>query len=143
VTLPNESSPSPSIVDHEEAAPSRQDLLQRAAALGPRMTWASIRIDSSDPILGAKMLPRVVERRARFRRVVKVALGACVACCMVATVASAFSSTTAPDTSSPSAARNASTVPVETLELGERTKAPGHVVATIRPASAPKHAKRR
>jgi len=116
---------------YEDSAPSRQDLLQRAAELGPfRMTWESI-VVPSDPILSKKMEPTVVERRARFRKVVKAALGGCVAFCLAALVATAFSSS---DTSSSSKA-SASTsivaktapamgvVPVEKLETPKLQKA--------------------
>jgi hypothetical protein len=126
----------------EDAAPSRQDLLQRAAELGPsRMTWENIVLAPTDPILGEKMQPRVAERRARFRKLVKVALGACVAFCVVATGATALSS------SSPSTSSSASTssltktapaagvVPVEKLEQATRTKAPSHVTAAVRPST--------
>lgn len=75
-----------SIVD---AGPSKNVLLERAA-LGPaRPTWASMALPI-DPVLGEKMHPRVAERRARFRRVVKVTLGACVALCLASLVAVAF-----------------------------------------------------
>jgi hypothetical protein len=131
---------------HEDAAPSRQDLLQRAVALGPvRMTWENIVLSPSDPILGEKMQPRVAERRARFRRVVKVALGGCVAFCLVAAIASAFSSPSsdAPSTASSKAAVKTApavaVVPVEKLEQVSRAKAPSHIVATAaRPTRGPK-----
>jgi hypothetical protein len=123
---------------YEDSAPSRQDLLQRAAELGPsRMTWESIVLSPTDPILSKKMQPSVVERRARFRKVVKVALGACLAFCLVATVASAFSSN---DTSSSKASASTSTVgktapaqgvvPVEKLEITKRGKATREATAT-------------
>jgi multidrug efflux pump subunit AcrA (membrane-fusion protein) len=91
------------------------------------------------------MLPRVAERRARFRKIVGVAVGACAAFCLVAGVASAFASPKIE--SAPAAPKHAvsapversapaaSITPVEKLDVGERTKAPGHVVAT-RPAKA-------
>ena len=129
---------------YEDAAPSRQDLLQRAAELGPaRMTWASI-VLPADPILGEKMQPRVAERRARFRKIVKVALGACVAFCLVATVASVVSS---PSTTSSTASSTTTmmkttpasgVVPVEKLEVVMRTKAPSKVTAAVRPRPTPK-----
>lgn len=126
--------------DEEDYAPSRQTLIRRAAELGPRMTWASIRLQPSDPILGAKMQPQVIERRARFRKVVKVALGACVAFCMIATVASALSSSTASaGTTASAVSRHTPATSVEKLDVLERTKAPSHVVAA-RPA---RFAKRR
>ncbi|MBX3222185.1 MAG: hypothetical protein KF795_16830 [Labilithrix sp.] len=134
---------------HEDAAPSRQDLLLRAAELGPaRLTWESI-VLPTDPILGEKMQPRVAERRARFRKVVKAALGACVAFCVIATAATAVSAVAG---SSHAAAANAAAsiktapaagvVPVETLDATPRGKAPSKVTATARPTPAPKFAKR-
>ncbi len=131
---------------HDDAAPSRQDLLQRAAELGPpRLTWENIVLAPTDPILGAKMQPRVVERRARFRKVVKVALGTCLAFCVVATAATALSSSN-PSSSKDSASSAAAkahvpatgVVPVEKLDLVMRTKAPSHMTAANRPASVVK-----
>ncbi|MDF2692790.1 MAG: hypothetical protein K0S65_1173 [Labilithrix sp.] len=131
----------------EDAAPSRQDLLQRAAELGPaRLTWESIVLHSTDPILGEKMLPRVAERRARFRKIVKGALGACVAFCLVAIAASALSSTDSAPAKSTVALKTAPAtriVPVEKLEVPGLTKAPSKVTAAVRPTPAPKFAKRR
>jgi hypothetical protein len=136
---------SPDDATYEDAAPSRQDLLQRAAELGPaRMTWENIVLQPTDPILGEKMQPRVAERRARFRKVVKVALGACVAFCLVATVASAVSSSSSSSSatsSPPSTVKTAPAsgiVPVEKLEVVMRTKAPSKVTAAVRPRPAPK-----
>ncbi|MBX3200973.1 MAG: hypothetical protein KF894_22730 [Labilithrix sp.] len=133
---------------HDDAAPSRQELLLRAAELGPaRMTWASI-VLPADPILGEKMKPRVVERRARFRKIVKAAVGACAAFCLVATAATAVSAATG---SSESGAKVTSTiktapatgeVPVETLDTTPRGKAPSKVTTTARPAPKAKLAKR-
>jgi hypothetical protein len=74
-----------------DAAPSKEALLERAAALGPvRMTWASI-LPTSDPILEAKQKPVIAERRARLTKVVKGTLGACAALCVLAVVVSIFS----------------------------------------------------
>jgi hypothetical protein len=130
----------------DDSAPSRQALLQRAAALGPsRMTWESI-VLPADPILGEKMQPRVRERRARFRKLVKVGLGACVAFCLFATAATALSSAN-PNESAASTASVTKTapaiaiVPIEKLEQATRTKATSHmgvVTAAARPAPAPK-----
>ena len=134
---------SPDDATYEDAAPSRQDLLKRAAELGPaRMTWENIVLAPTDPILGEKMQPRVAERRARFRKIVKVALGACVAFCLVATVASAVSSTSSSSSSSATSsalktAPASGVVPVEKLEVVLRTKAPSKVTAAVRPR-APK-----
>jgi len=141
----------PEDADYEDAAPSRHDLLQRAAELGPpRMTWASIAFQEADPILGEKMLPRVAERRERFRKIVKVGLGACVAFCMLAAVVSAISSTSSTSDETPARASSlgktapiVGVVPIEKLEVAMRTKAPGHVVAAVRPTPAPKFVKRR
>jgi hypothetical protein len=125
-----------------DGAPSRQDLLHRAAVLGPsRMTWENIELKSTDPILGEKMQPRVVERRARLRRVVKVALAAGVALCLVATGASALSP------SKPAAAVKTSpavgVVLVEKMDLAVRGKAPGHVTATAHPVASVPRSKRK
>ena len=137
---------SPDDATYDDAAPSRQDLLQRAAELGPaRMTWESIVFHPSDPILGAKMQPRVAERRARFRKLVKVALGACVAFCMVATIASAVSASTTSSTARTSASGSAKTAPAtgivtrETLDTTPRPKASSKAT---RSTPAPKFAKR-
>ncbi len=131
---------------HEDAAPSRADLLQRAALLGPsRMTWENIVLQPTDPILKDKMQPRVAERRARFRRVVKVALGVCAAFCVVATAATAVSSVRNPSSASSTASKSApalGSTPIEKLEQTNLTKAPARPVtaAVTRPA---KLAKRR
>lgn len=122
--------------------PTRQDLLQRAVALGPfRMAWESI-VLPSDPILGAKMQPRVAERRARFRRIVQVALGACLAACLVAAGITIFSplpsATSTPSKTPAKAAPATGIVPVEKLEVVTRTKSPSHVTATARPTPTSK-----
>ncbi len=115
----------------DERPLSRQSLLLRAAELGPqRLTLDNILMAPTDPILGAKMQPRVAERRARFRTIVKVALGSCVAFCLVATAATALSSSgpaASHASSSMSLHANAPStgvVPVEKLEIVSRTKAP-------------------
>jgi hypothetical protein len=129
---------------HDDA-PSRQDLLQRAAARGLRATWDSLALPPSDPILGAKMQPRVAERRARFRKIVKVALGACVAFCLVATAATALSSNTPTSEPRRTASKTAPArgiVPVEKLEVATRTKASSHVTAAVRPAPTPRKKRR-
>jgi hypothetical protein len=132
--------PDETLVEDDEVAPSREDLLQRAAALGnARMTWESIVLQPTDPILQDKMQPRVAERRARFRRMVKVGLGACVAFCLVATAATALSSGTPSQTAS-SVAKTApavGVVTIEKLDLAARAKATGHVTAAARPATLP------
>jgi hypothetical protein len=127
----------------EDVAPSREDLLARAVALGPpRPTLDNITFAATDPILGAKMQPRVAERRARFRKVVKVALGVCVACCLVATGATALSTNEAHARTSGVGVKTApasGATPVEKLEIVLHTKAPGSRVA----ARTPKWGKRR
>lgn len=127
---------------HEDAAPSRQELLERAAELGPaRLTYASMLLPT-DPILNRKMQPNVAKRRARLRAAVKVALGACVAFCLfAATRASAMSSS--PSTTSATHVTPSipavSVVPVEKLDQPETTKAPSRAApqhAVIAPTAA-------
>lgn len=105
--------------------PTPQDLLERAASLGPRMSMDSI-VLPNDPILHAKLDPRIAERRARFRRVVKGMLGACVGMCIVALVVTAASGGETPAasaaTTAPSVATQAST-PVEKLDGTKHGKA--------------------
>ena len=122
----------------EDGAPSRQDLLQRAAALGPsRLTYATLTL--TDPVLGEKMQPWVAERRARFRRLVKIALGACIAFCMVATVATALpSSVPAMSVHGAKDAPSRGVVPVEKPDQPLRTKVVSHITATARASSSVK-----
>ena len=134
----------------DDGAPSRLALLQRAAELGPgpRATLHSMFMAPTDPVLAEKREPRVIERRARFRRVVKVALGLCAGFCLFATAATAFSSSRATEGASPSTVSHG-TAPAsvvsekQTLEVANTTKAErSSVVAT--PAAAPRRtAKRR
>lgn len=127
------------------SAPSAKDLLRRAAELGPpRMTWASI-VVTSDPVLDEKRQPHVAERRARFTRVVKGALGACVALCVLAVGVNAISGGSdahAATSSSPAVARTVpakAVVSVEQLEGARHAKAarraapPPTAIATVRP----------
>ncbi|MBX3231051.1 MAG: hypothetical protein KIT84_36940 [Labilithrix sp.] len=112
----------------EDHAPSRQSLLMRAAELGPqRLTLDNIMMAPTDPILAQKIQPRVAERRARFRTVVKVALGVCAGLCLIGTAATALSSSgPAPATksvSTHSVVPAAAIVPKEPLELPTVTKA--------------------
>lgn len=138
-----------------DSAPSTSDLLERAAALGPaRMTWESI-VLPNDPILHEKSTPHVAERRARLTRIVKGALGACVAVCVLALGVSAVSSaTSAPDPRQASASTTAPSktipskvvVPVESLSIvkhGKAASAPAFVVAQARPAAVATPRKRR
>jgi hypothetical protein len=113
----------PTARDPYPSAISTNELLERAAALGPaRMTWESI-VLPADPILDEKRQPHVAERRERFTRMVKIGLGACLAVCVIALGVSALSSS---NSSSASAAAPSSEalgktipskgiVPVETL----------------------------
>lgn len=135
---------------HDDSAPSRQDLLQRAAVLGPvRLTYASMAFSSTDPILGEKMQPRVAERRARFRKVVKVTLGACLGFCVIATAATALSSGGEPTKAAAKSPGGARTVPatgvvlVEKIDFPELAKAPGRVTAAARARATPIAKKRR
>ena len=119
----------PVVVAEEPASPSTQDLLERAARLGPpRPTLESILLPN-DPILGQKLEPRVAERRMRLTRIVKGALGACVAVCVAALVATALSgeASAAPGPRDKAAARAAApttrVADVEALSGGVRAKA--------------------
>lgn len=126
------------------SAPSTSDLLERAAALGPaRMTWESI-VLPNDPILHEKSTPHVAERRARLTRLVKGALGACVAVCVLALGVTAISgsSSEAPAANASAAAKTIPSkvvVPIETLSIARHGKAPAPsmIVAQARPAPAP------
>jgi hypothetical protein len=131
------------------ASEQRAALLERAARLGPlRMTWESI-VLPSDPILGEKMQPRVAERRARFRKVVTVALGACLALCVTAIGATgvraiAGGSSDATGSTSASTGRTAPAtafVPVEKIDSVKRGRAHVRAAAFIPPA-APKGKRR-
>ncbi len=112
------------------SAISTHELLARAAALGPaRTTWESI-VLPADPILDEKQLPHVAERRARFTRMVKIGLGACVAVCVVALGVSALSgdaSAATPASVAVAEARNTvpaqRIVPIEKLDGQRNAKA--------------------
>ena len=109
-------------------APSTSDLLERAARLGPaRPTFESI-VLPNDPILLEKMQPVAAQRRARFRKVVKATLGACLALCVLALGATALSpgEASASESGSKVSARTAPARPVvsiEKLDEAKRTKA--------------------
>jgi len=110
-------------------APSTSDLLERAARLGPpRPTFESI-VLPNDPILLEKMQPAAAQRRARFRKVVKATLGACVGLCLLAIGASALSPSEASASTSSSASTAARTAParpvvtIEKLDDAKRSKA--------------------
>jgi hypothetical protein len=102
--------------DESPIEPSRQDILARAQAIG-RRTWASIADVRVDPLLEAKLSPRVASRRATLRNVVYATLGVCIAC-SVAALASGSEPTT-------DGARRASiaVTPVESLDSAAREKA--------------------
>lgn len=121
------------------SAPSTNELLERAAAMGPpRMTWESI-VLVSDPILSEKRQPHVAERRARLTRVVKMALGGCVAVCALALGVSALSgdSVAAPVAASSLGKTVASKgiVPVEPRDGTKRAKAVRHVAPSATTAA--------
>jgi hypothetical protein len=101
----------------EAHAPSTSDLLERAARLGPaRPTFESI-VLPNDPILLEKMQPAAAQRRARFRKVVKATLGACLALCVIAIGASALSpSEASASEGNTMSARTAPARPVVTIE---------------------------
>lgn len=135
------------VADH---APSTHDLLERAARLGPpRPTMESI-VLPNDPILLEKMQPLAAQRRARFRKVVKATLGACLALCVAAIAASALSPSEASASPSGSGvtARTAPARPLVTIEKlddAKRGKAvTSHsVTANAAPAVKAKIGKRR
>lgn len=116
----------------DPSAPSANELLERAAALGPmRMTWESI-VLPADPVLDEKRQPHVAERRARLTRIVKVTLGACLGVCVLALVVSAISAISGSNEAAESKATAAATartvaakpiVPIEPLEGAKRGKA--------------------
>jgi hypothetical protein len=105
-------------------APSTSDLLERAARLGPaRPTFESI-VLPNDPILLEKMQPLAAQRRARFRKIVKATIGACVALCVAAIAASALSPSeaSASESSSSVVARTAPARPLVTIEKLDEAK---------------------
>jgi hypothetical protein len=138
--------PAGPIATSDLTGPTPQALLERAASLGPpRMSWESI--VSPDPILDAKHEPRVAERRARFQRIVKGTLGACLGVCVLALVVTAFSGGEEPAAAasgalSASVAARAIT-PVEHLDGPTLGKARRHVfhVASSAPVASKRHAR--
>jgi hypothetical protein len=113
------------------SAPSANELLERAASMGPpRMTWESI-VSPADPILDEKRQPHVAERRARLTRVVKVTLGACLGVCVLALGVSAISAITG-GSSTPEAS-------AATAAAGKTV--PSKAVVPIEPMAGTKHAK--
>lgn len=71
-----------------DGGPTPAALLERAAQLGPPLTWESFAVQP-DPVVRAKMEAPVVERRAKLRRVVKATVGGCAAVCVIAAVVTA------------------------------------------------------
>ena len=129
------------------SAPSANELVERAAAMGAmRMTWESI-VLPTDPILDEKRQPHVAERRARLTRVVKVALGACLGLCVLALGASAISSGTDPSAKAVGSAEIGKSVPsqgVVPIEKMDGTKhAKAHRAATVATTAAVIRTKRR
>jgi hypothetical protein len=127
-------------------SPSANELLERAAAMGPaRMTWESIVI-VSDPILSEKRQPHVAERRERLTRVVKMTVGACAAMCALALGVSALSGDAAAKTSAAVATLGKTVaskgiVPVEALDGTKHGKAARRAAPAITTAAIvrPKH----
>jgi hypothetical protein len=128
------------------SSPSANELLERAAALGPaRMTWESI-VLPADPILDEKRQPRVAERRARLTRVVKIALGGCLAVCVLALGVSALSgdASAAPAATAAAVGKTVPSkgiVPVEPMDGSKRVKAPRRTAPAVTTAAIvrPKH----
>ena len=119
------------------------ELLERAAAMGPaRRTWESI-VLTADPILSEKRLPHVAERRERLTRIVKMTLGACVAVCAIAlgvTVLSALSGDASASTHAAAAAlgktvASKGVVPVEPLDGTKHGKAARRVAPSVTTAA--------
>ena len=109
------------------SAISTNELLERAAAMGPsRMAWESI-VQPSDPILDEKRQPHVAERRERFTRLVKIGLGVCLAVCVVALGVSTLSD------DSGSSASSESTMSAKTV--------PAKAIVPIEPLDGTKHGK--
>lgn len=109
------------------SSPSAEELLERAAALGPaRMTWESI-VLPADPILHEKRSAHVTERRARLTRMVKMGLGACLGVCVLALGVSALSG----DSSATRAAASES--------LGKTVPSKG--IVPVEPFDGTRHAK--
>jgi hypothetical protein len=75
----------------EAKDPSREELLERARALG-RRTWASLADVRIDPLVTEKLSDRVAHRRATLRNVVYAMLGACILCSVAALVCGTESS---------------------------------------------------
>ena len=129
------------------SAVSTNELLERAAAMGPaRMTWESIALEA-DPVLSEKRQPHVAERRQRLTRVVKMTLGACVAVCAIALGVSALSgnsSASAQTEPAPAVGKTVASkgvVPVEPLDGTKHGKAVRHVAPSVTTAAfvRPKH----
>jgi hypothetical protein len=125
------------------SSPSANELLERAAALGPaRMTWESI-VLPADPILSEKQTAHVTERRARLTRVVKITLAACLGVCVLALGVSAISSDSR-DSSPPAEVASASAaktvpskgiIPVEPLDGTKHAKAARRVAPAVTTAA--------
>jgi hypothetical protein len=130
------------------SAPSATELVERAVARGPaRMTWESI-VLPADPILDEKRKPHVAERRARFTRVVKIAVGACVGMCVLALGVSALAGDASPS-SVPAATSLGKTVPsrgivpIEPLESTTHAKARRRTAPVVTTAAVARGKKRR
>lgn len=116
-----------------DVGPSTQDLLARAARLGPaRPTLQSILLPT-DPVLGMKREPAIAERRLRFTRIVKATLGACVALCVAALATTAMSG----EASAPSTHARATRATAHVARLGSVEQLGGELRGkAARPATA-------
>ena len=114
------------------SSPSTNELLERAAALGPaRMTWESI-VLPDDPILHEKRTPHVAERRARLTRVVKITLAACLGVCVLALGVSALSGDS-------SDSRDSSATATASASVGKTVASKG--IVPVEPLDGTKHGK--
>ncbi|MDB4947231.1 MAG: hypothetical protein JWP97_6765 [Labilithrix sp.] len=125
----------------ERSGVSKQELLARAAALGPsRMTWESIVLP--DPVLDEKRQPHVAERRERFTRMVKLGLAACLGVCVLALGVTAATGSPSASAAAAEPASAAGTVPsksvtpVESLGGVRHGKAPRRTTTPVSTARA-------
>ncbi len=116
------------IASSDMTGPTPKDLLERAASLGPARPSMDSIVVPSDPVLQAKSSPEIAERRAKLRRIVKGALGACGALCVVALVLTIVSG--GPETANAATSAmisntmpSKSDVPVEKIDARSRGKA--------------------
>ncbi|MCA9586731.1 MAG: hypothetical protein KC657_15355, partial [Myxococcales bacterium] len=99
--------------------------------------WPSLHA-TPDPILQAKALPGVAERREKLTRVVKAGLAGCALLCAAAIVAGFIGGTSTAAAAGPARVARAAVVEKEGLEQVTVTKA--HAATTAHAAKAPKKA---